>query len=534
MMRNWTNLLATALLAMGILAGCSRDESSISQSEWEKLIAIRGEAREICRLETLQEFEKRTQAANATQPELTQQLAARIGEITTSANLRLLQKIEDSYAPDSEDERKVRRLRHYLMQLELEQMTKEPREYLAEMRGAAKFGVNGRQVSYERLMEILSSSHDRDLRQEAFVAWIPELQKENAVIESKIALEDSAAVNFGYGDFTSLQQEKQQLDYARLSEQASNVLAHTDSLTQTLAATVVPQLAGLQADRLRGYDIAFLASTTPFDKYFAAETLYDRLGSVLSGMGTGFDPSWKASVHFSSNRNERPGTFAVSIPDDIRIVLPEGSGVWGAAMMAHELGHALHYRNTTEREFEFTQLGEVALKEAYAFTIESLLDEPEIASGVFGIPEKEMPDFLRQRAYLRLMSLRSYCAEFLFEQEVYAGAPNLRQVFEDIKEPVSGYVWNDVDRELLFRDLDGFAAAEYLTGWFLSAQIREHLRGKFGQQWYKSPEAGVFLKGMWQNGTRKSAQEIAAIVGDSAIAPDALLRELRSVASIQK
>ncbi len=184
MMRNWTNLLTTALLAMAIFAGCSRDESSISQSEWEKLIAIRGEAREICRLETLHEFEKRARAADATQPELGQQLAERTSEITTNANLRLLQKIEDSYAPDSEDERKVRRLRHYLMQLELEQMTKEPREYLAEMRGAAKFGVNGRQVNYEGLMEILSSSHDRDLRQEAFVAWIPELQNENAVFES--------------------------------------------------------------------------------------------------------------------------------------------------------------------------------------------------------------------------------------------------------------------------------------------------------------------------------------------------------------
>ncbi|MGB5138152.1 MAG: hypothetical protein WBP29_06435, partial [Candidatus Zixiibacteriota bacterium] len=525
--------IAVLLIALmvGTLANCGRDERAISQSEWEKLIGIRGEAREICRLETQREFLKRSKSGTESQiVELTGQLEPRVADILSTANLRLLQKIEDSYPPDTEDERKVRRLRHYLISLRIEKATEAPREYLSEMRGAAKFSVGGRHVNIEGLMEILSTARDRDLRQEAYVAWHSELQKENAVIESKIVIEDSVAVDLGYGDFTSLKQEAQQIDYARLTEQANDVLARTDSLARDLAATVVPQLAGLKADRLRGYDIAFLMSTTSFDSYFSSETWMEGEGEILAGLGDGFEANWQSMIVHSPSRTERPGTFAISIPDDVRIVAPDNAGLWAASAQLHELGHALFYRNTTEREFEFTQLGEGALKEAFAFSLEGLYDEAGFVTTKVGIPEQQLSNYLRQRAYLQLELLRSYCADFLFEQEAYAGAPNLRQVYEDIAERVSGYDWNDVDREMMFRRLEGFASAEYLAGWFLAAQIREYLFEQFGDGWYESHEAGAFLKGLWQNGTRKPALEIAGMIGDSTIAPDALLRQLTAAA----
>ncbi len=455
-----------------------------------------------------------------------------VDELTRRENLRLLQKIEDSYPPDSEDERKVLRLRHFLISLILQQNTQDVRAYLAEMRAKSAIAMDGRTITLDALQQLLANETDRDLRQQAYYAWIPELQKENAVIEALVRIEDSTAFDLGYGDLTALCQERQQLDYAVLSDQARSVIQSTDSLFRNLADDVVPKLSGLKFDMLRGYDVPFLMGTSPFDDQFRSANQMERCESALARMGLALGDSSKLKLMRQFDRSmSRVATYPVTIPDDIRVVLPADSGHWETSALLHEIGHALHWLNTEEREFEFTQLGAGALKEAYAFLIEGLLDEPEVVEKVFGIPKSEAGELLRQRAYIQLLATRSYCGDLLFEQEVYAGGADLRKAYEEIKRPLGVHGWSDADNELLYRRLDQFASAEYLTGWFLSAQLREYLREEFGDHWYASSATGEFLKGLWKHGTRKSEIEIAVMLGDSTITPDALIRHLNSLSA---
>lgn len=453
-------------------------------------------------------------------------------ELTRSENLRLLQKIEDSYGADSEDERKVRRLRHFLLNSIIQQRKSEVENYLTEMRNISSVQVGDKVLGIGELQEILASDSDRDMRQRAYYAWIPEIEKENAVIESIIEIEDSTAFDLGYGDFTSLCQERQELNYGLLSGQARTTIRNTDSLFLELAKDVVPTLSGLKHDMLRGYDLPYLVNKSSFDEYFQSENQLARCERTLMPMGLWFDDSNRPTFARPQGRlSMRAATYAVTIPDDIRVLLPSDSGLWATSTLLHEMGHTLHWVNTTEREFEFTQLGGGALKEAYAFLIESLLDEQEFVSANFGVPAVEVKDYLRQRAFVQLLAVRSYCVDFLFELEVYGGSPDPRNVYEQLKRPLGAHSWNEVDSELMYRRLDGFASAEYLTGWFLAAQLREYLKEEFGAQWFASTKAGEFLKGLWKHGTRKPELEIAAIIGDSTISSDALVRHLSRISA---
>lgn len=516
-----------------IFIGCSRNSSEVTQSEWEKLIAIRGEAREYCRSEMLAKYSRYFQSEpDSVESSVEQTSESLIGDLTSPENLRLLQKIEDSYPPDSEDERKVRRLRHFLIEMILQRNTQEVRGYLEDMRVTDSVKLNNRLVSLDVVQRILTSEKDRDLRQQAYYAWISELQKENAVTAELIRIEDSTAFDLGYGDLSAICQERQQLDYAVLSDQARNTIRETDSLFRQLATEVVPKLSGLKFDMLRGYDIAFLMGTSHYDDHFRNINQMERCEAALAQMGLVPGSSSRLKLVRQTNRPySRPATYPVTIPDDIRVILPADSGHWETSALMHEIGHALHWLNTEEREFEFTQLGAGALKEAYAFLIEGLLDEPEVVEKAFGVTQSEIRDFLRQRAYVQLMATRSYCGDLLFEQEVHGGAVDLRKAYEEIKRPLGSYGWSEADQELLYRRLDQFASAEYLTGWFLAAQLREHLRDEFGERWYTLPATGEFLKGLWKYGTRKSEFEIAAMLGDSTITPDALIRHLDSLSA---
>ena len=44
-------------------------------------------------------------------------------------------------------------------------------------------------------------------------------------------------------------------------------------------------------------------------------------------------------------------------------------------------------------------------------------------------------------------------------------------------------------------DMDGgFYSADYLRAWIRSAQLRRHLIGIAGEEWWRSPETGQFLR----------------------------------------
>ena len=57
---------------------------------------------------------------------------------------------------------------------------------------------------------------------------------------------------------------------------------------------------------------------------------------------------------------------------------------------------------------------------------------------------------------------------------------------------------------------EGFYCANYLRAWAFEAQLRRHLRERFGDDGSSEPEAGELLRSMWREGQRLNADELLA------------------------
>ena len=69
-------------------------------------------------------------------------------------------------------------------------------------------------------------------------------------------------------------------------------------------------------------------------------------------------------------------------------------------------------------------------------------------------------------------------------------------------------------RAAISSDMDeGFYSADYLRAWIRSAQLRAHLIGEVGDDWWRSEATGDILRALFAEGTRPTSEEIAARLG---------------------
>src|SRR4029079_4492162 len=76
-------------------------------------------------------------------------------------------------------------------------------------------------------------------------------------------------------------------------------------------------------------------------------------------------------------------------------------------------------------------------------------------------------------------------------------------------------------------DMDaGFYSADYLRAWIRSAQLRRHLIGKAGEEWWRSPQTGELLRELFREGTKPTSEDIAARLGFDPLDTAPLLAEI--------
>ena len=299
------------------------------------------------------------------------------------------------------------------------------------------------------LPTVLATESNREKRKRLFEAQLPVLLNENAISQKILTIEDSLLYDFGYVNMASFLEEEHGCDFYTLSDVATKFIRDTDSLTQALFAEFAPKLTGIQASAFRGYDRAFFQNARIYEKYFPADKMVDRFKETARSMGINLDTmkNLKLDLEDRPNKSSRPATYPVEVPTDIRVQVKPIGGQDDYDGFYHEMGHALHFLHVTEKDFEFIYLGNNTITEMFAFLFEHLLDDPSYLRSVLGFSDSEARDFLRYRALERLMYVRSYCGDFLFEQELYSGEGDAKAAYEKIKQPLLGYPWSDVEKE---------------------------------------------------------------------------------------
>jgi hypothetical protein len=182
-----------------------------------------------------------------------------------------------------------------------------------------------------------------------------------------------------------------------------------------------------------------------------------------------------------------------------------GKDDWEA--LFHEAGHTEHYGSTSETlSMEGKRLGDMAVTEGWAMLMQHLVTEPAWLSRRLDVPRVE--DLARDGAVSLLYFVRRYSAKLLYEIEFFQAddptvmRPRYAEILSDaLKLPVY--------EESYLDDIDGsFYVIGYLRSWAFEAQLRDFLRGEFGNEWFARREAGDLLRELWSLGQEPTADAL--------------------------
>jgi hypothetical protein len=155
---------------------------------------------------------------------------------------------------------------------------------------------------------------------------------------------------------------------------------------------------------------------------------------------------------------------------------------------------------------EERRLGDNAVTEGWAMLLQHLTDEPAWLTRRLDVPRPE--EFAQEGATGLLYFVRRYSAKLLYELEFHEtdDIDELRPRYVELLADALKIEPSDTD---FLSDIDaGFYVTEYLRSWAFEAQLRAHLREKFGNAWFSKREAGSLLRELWSEGQRPTADEL--------------------------
>ncbi|MFN8186278.1 MAG: hypothetical protein U0R69_04290 [Gaiellales bacterium] len=225
----------------------------------------------------------------------------------------------------------------------------------------------------------------------------------------------------------------------------------------------------------------------------------------------------------------RACVIASDPPRVVHLITRAQGGLADYQAFLHEAGHALHYAGC-DPSLPYTFRGlsrDHALTEIYSFLVESITHEPGWHAEHFGLEAAQAADRADATRFLDAFLFRRYAAKLRYELRFwgdFANAERYDELYEREVSTASGFRY---PRAGFLSDMDeGFYSADYLRAWIRAAQVRARLRREVGVDWWRRPETGAFLEGLFVRGTRPSSEDVAELVGFDPLDTGPLVEEL--------
>jgi hypothetical protein len=420
---------------------------------------------------------------------------------------------EEADRPGTEDERRrLRYLLHFAVDGLLGRATKAEAAELARLEAELEVSDGGPPVPY-RMVPVEQANEADAERRARLSAARDELLESRLNPLHRVALERSHDLcrALGWPGYAAAYAELRGVDLEELGRQAAAFLDATDEAYERLVGPELERAGLPPLGELQRSDIPRLFRATELDPQFPADRLVDSFAQTVSGMG--IELARQSNVHLDteSRTTKSPRAFCSTprVPEEVYLVIAPIGGRDDYAAFFHEGGHTEHYANTgAALPFEFRHLGDNAVTESFAFLMEHLVDDRTWLEGMLGIADSE-----RVIAHSRardLVLLRRYAAKISYELELHAPGPDLAKMPARYSERLEGATRVRWPAASWMDDVDGgFYVACYVRAWALEGRWRRELRERWGDHWFESPEAGAWLTGLWGEGQRLGAGELA-------------------------
>jgi len=430
-------------------------------------------------------------------------------------------------ASGSEEARRLRYLAEFLGMTCVEYRVRTASDRLATAEAAQAVQVDGQQIPLRAVEARLKNEQDRGRRAALEGARLRAVADLNGVRREILEAAHEEAARLGFPGYSALCHELSGIDFAALRNLTQPLLPCSLDMYREVLGWYLTRWVGTSPREARRHDLVRLFRAPEFDRLMPPDALREAAEAPIRRMGIDPGAAGRIRVDDEPRPTKTPRAFVATprIPDEVILVVRPGGGPDDYAAYLHELGHALHFAYTDPGlPVECRRLGDPSVSEAFAFLLDGLLRERDWLKRFVGVGQPR--DVLRFTAFHKLWFLRRYAAKLEYELLLHADGPGSRSA-DAYRELLSAATLVEWPAEMYLADVDPFFyAARYLRAWIFEAQLRDLLRERFDEEFYRNDRTGPFLIELWRQGQRLTLEELAADLGLGAPSIDPLLAQI--------
>jgi hypothetical protein len=346
------------------------------------------------------------------------------------------------------------------------------------------------------------------------------------------ATEELSADLSGIADAVERNEEEKDIslrDLSRALEQAS--VDSTQSYEQ-LRETWFARLLGDDREAVpSSYHTAWMRRLSPLEATYTKDRATEICLQTLEALGFDLNaqPNIKLDLDDRPQKSPRACVIASDPPKVVHLITRAQGGLHDYQAFLHEAGHALHYAGCDPNlPYIFRRIArDHALTEIFSYIVEAISREPEWHELYFGLSPEQARENAEATTFLEALLFRRYEAKLRFELDYWSrftGDGGDAGVYERLLTGATGVRYRATG---YLSDMDaGFYSADYLRAWIRSAQLRSHLVAEVGADWWRSPQTGDLLRGLFREGTKPTSEEIAGRLGFDPLDTKPLLHEI--------
>jgi hypothetical protein len=406
-------------------------------------------------------------------------------------------------------DRRVRELWRFACEGHLGNLTKEHSEKIAALETELEAEVDGEKVGYRMLRPTIANTEDRAKREQLELARTSLLERHlNPIYLDAVEISQKAVPMLGAPTYVDLYRRfGYRLD--GLAEQCRALLETTEALYETATDKLFRNRIGIGLDEAKRWDVPRVFRAQSWDEFFPADKMLPALEATLADFGIDLHAQQNVHLDLEQRPSKSPRAFCapIEVPEKVMLVIQPIGGADDWRALFHEAGHTEHFAHTSpDLLMEEKRLGDNAVTEGWAMLLQHLTDEPAWLTRRLDVGRPG--EFAREGATGLLYFVRRYCAKLLYELEFHAADDVTAQRPRYVELLADALKIEPSDTDYL-ADIDSaFYVTEYLRSWAFEAQLRAHLRERFGSSWFTKREAGSLLRELWSEGQRMNADEM--------------------------
>ena len=392
-------------------------------------------------------------------------------------------------------------------------LTQSHQERLAQIESDLEAVVDGERIPFRMLRPVISNEPDRDRRRRLEETRLRLTDEElNPVYLDAARIDREAVRDLGAANYYELYQRFGfRLD--ELAAQCTEVLDATERMWEETGDRLFRERIGVGLAEARAWDVPRLFRAPDWDEAFPSDSMLPALEATLRELGIDLASQENVHLDLEQRPSKSPRAFCspIEVPDKVMLVIQPIGGRDDWEALFHEAGHTEHYAHTSrDLPLEARRLGDMAVTEGWAMLMQHLVAEPRWLQRRLDVPRVEQ--LANEGAASLLYFVRRYSAKLLYEIEFFQ-AEDPAAVKDRYVELLSEAYRFPAAPENYLSDNDGsFYVSGYLRSWAFEAQLREFLRGEFGNDWFTRRDAGDLLRELWSLGQGPTAEELLAEV----------------------